>query len=108
MDKAELKNLIDVASGRVAADLVIKNCKIVNVYSGEIESGEIAIVGDKIAGVGKNYDGKKIIDAHGKFAAPGFIDAHIHIESSCISPEQLAKIIGITTGKNRLNVFSVT
>lgn len=93
MDKAELKNLIDVASGRVAADLVIKNCKIVNVYSGEIESGEIAIVGDKIAGVGKNYDGKKIIDAHGKFAAPGFIDAHIHIESSCISPEQLAKII---------------
>lgn len=93
MDKAELKNLIDVASGRVAADLVIKNCRIVNVYSGEIESGEIAIVGDKIAGVGKNYDGKKIIDAKNKYAAPGFIDAHIHIESSCISPEQLAKII---------------
>jgi len=100
MTKAELKNLIEVAAGRKLADLVIKNCKIVNVFSGEIEDGEIAIVGDKIAGVGKNYDGKKIIDAQGKFAAPGFIDAHIHIESSYISPEQLGKIIipcGTTT-----------
>ncbi len=94
MTKAELKNLIDVASGRKPADLVIKNCKIVNVFSGEIEYGEIAIVGDKIAGFGKiDYDGEKIIDAEGKFAAPGFIDAHIHIESSYISPEELGKII---------------
>ena len=94
MTKAELKNLIDVAAGRKAADLVIKNCKIVNVFSGEIEDGDIAITGDKIAGIGKNfYEGEKIIDAEGKFAAPGFIDAHIHIESSYISPEQLGKII---------------
>ena len=100
MKKNELKNLIEVAAGRKSADLVIKNCQIVNVFSGEIERGEIAIVDGKIAGVGKNYDGKKIIDAEGKFAAPGFIDAHIHIESSYISPEQLGKIIvpfGTTT-----------
>ena len=99
MTKTELKNLIDVAAGRKIADLVIKNCKIVNVYSGEIEVGDIAITDKKIAGIG-NYEGKKIIDAEGKFAAPGFIDAHIHIESSYISPEQLGKIIvpcGTTT-----------
>ena len=99
MNMIGLKNLIEVAAGRKSADLVIKNCRIVNVFSGEIERGDIAIVDGKIAGVGE-YDGKKIIDAKNKFAAPGFIDAHIHIESSYISPEQLGKIIvpcGTTT-----------
>ena len=99
MNMIGLKNLIEVAAGRKSADLVIKNCRIVNVFSGEIECGDIAIVDGKIAGVGE-YDGKKIIDAKNKFAAPGFIDAHIHIESSYISPEQLGKIIvpcGTTT-----------
>ena len=92
MTKTELKNLIEVAAGRKLADLVIKNCRVVNVFSGEIERGDIAVADGKIAGVGE-YDGEKIIDAEGKFAAPGLIDAHIHIESSYISPEQLAKII---------------
>ena len=94
-----MKNLIETATGKKSADLVIKNCQIVNVYSGEIESGDIAITDGKIAGIGE-YNGKNIIDAEGKFAAPGFIDAHIHIESSYISPEQLGKIVvpcGTTT-----------
>ena len=94
-----MRNLIETAAGRKPADLVLKNCQIVNVYSGEIENGDIAINDGKIAGIGK-YDGEKIIDAEGKFATPGFIDAHIHIESSYISPEQLGKIIvpcGTTT-----------
>ena len=94
MTKNELKNLIDAAAGRRKADLVIKNCKIVNVLSGEIYSGEVAIADGKIIGMGKeNYDGEKIFDVGGKFLAPGFIDAHIHIESSYISPEQLGRII---------------
>ncbi|MBR7025471.1 MAG: adenine deaminase [Selenomonadaceae bacterium] len=94
MTKTELKNLIDAAAGRIKADLVIKNCKIVNVFSGEIYSGEVAVSGGKIIGMGKTeYDGEKIFDAQGKFLAPGFIDAHIHIESSYISPEQLGRII---------------
>ena len=94
MTKAELKNLIDAAAGRIKADLVIKNCRIVNVLSGEIYSGEVAISGGVIIGMGTaEYDGEKIFDAHGKFLAPGFIDAHIHIESSYISPEQLGRII---------------
>lgn len=94
MTKAELKNLIDAAAGRRKADLVIKNCRIVNVLSGEIYSGEVAIFDGKIIGMGADeYDGAEIFDAGGKFLAPGFIDAHIHIESSYISPEQLGRII---------------
>ena len=101
MTKDELRNLIDTAAGRKKADLVIKNCKIVNVFSGEIEDGEIAVAAGKIVGMGKaEYDGEIIVDAEGRFAAPGFIDAHIHIESSYISPEQLGKMLvphGATT-----------
>lgn len=94
MTKTELKNLIDCAAGRRRADLVIKNCRIVNVLSGEIYSGEVAIADGKIIGMGTTpYDGEQVIDAGGKYLAPGFIDAHIHIESSYISPEQLGRII---------------
>ena len=94
MTKAELKSLIDAAAGRRKADLVIKNCQIVNVLSGEIYSGEVAIADGKIIGMGKEeYDGKEIFDAGGKYLAPGFIDGHIHIESSYISPEQLGRLI---------------
>ena len=94
LTKAELKHLIDAAAGRIKADLVIKNCQIVNVLSGEISLGEVAIAGGKIIGMGAaEYDGKKIFDADGKYLCPGFIDGHIHIESSYISPEQLGRII---------------
>ena len=94
MTKAELKNLIDAAAGRRPADLVITNCRIVNVLSGEISAGSVAVSGGKIIGMGAaDYDGSNVVDAGGKFLAPGFIDAHIHIESSYITPEQLGRII---------------
>ncbi|MBR2519068.1 MAG: adenine deaminase [Selenomonadaceae bacterium] len=94
MTKTELKNLIDAAAGRRRADLVIRNCKIVNVLSGEISAGSVAVFDGKIIGMGaEDYDGEKIFDAGGKFLAPGFIDGHIHIESSYVSPEQLGRII---------------
>lgn len=99
MEKAELKRLIDVSAGRVLADTVIKNCKVINVYSGCIEEGDIAICGGVIAGVGQ-YDGVHTIDAQGAYAAPGFIDSHIHIESSYLSPQELSRLIvprGTTT-----------
>ena len=60
--KVELKKLIDTAAGRIPADLVIKNCKIVNVFSGKIQEGDIAFSGDQIAGIGE-YEGEKVIDA---------------------------------------------
>ncbi len=94
MTKTELKNLIDAAAGRRLVDLVIKNCRIVNVLSGEVHAGSVAIFDGKIVGMGAaEYDAAEVFDAGGKFLAPGFIDGHIHVESSYISPEQLGRII---------------
>ncbi len=92
MDKAMLKKLIDVAAGRHPADLVIRNCNVVDVYGGAIVKGDIALSDDMIAGVG-GYEGKEIIDAAGQYAAPGFIDSHIHIESSYVSPEEIGRLL---------------
>lgn len=92
MTKESLKKLVDVAAGRIPADKVIKNCKIVDVYSGRIIEGDIAISENVIAGIG-NYEGENVIDAMGKYATPGFIDSHIHIESSYVSPEELGKLV---------------
>lgn len=99
MERKDLKRLIDVSAGRIPADTVIKNCKVVDVYNGTIVEGDIAICDGLIAGVG-SYEGEKTIDAKGKYAAPGFIDSHIHIESSYVSPEELGRLIvphGTTT-----------
>ena len=88
----ELKKLIDTAAGRIPADLVIKNCKVVNVFSGEITEGNLAFSGGQIAGMGE-YEGKTVIDAEGRYAAPGFIDSHIHIESSYVCPEEIGRLL---------------
>lgn len=99
MKKETLKKLIDVAAGRIPADLVIKNCKVMNVFSGEITSGDIALSDGMIAGIG-TYEGKETVDAKGRYAAPGLIDSHIHIESSYVSPEEIGRLLvphGATT-----------
>lgn len=99
MKKETLKKLIDVAAGRIPADLVIKNCKVMNVFSGEIISGDIAVSDGMIAGIG-TYEGKETVDAKGRYAAPGLIDSHIHIESSYVSPEEIGRLLvphGATT-----------
>ena len=92
MKKEELKKLIPTAGGARKADTVIKNCKVVNVFSGKIVEGDIALCGDQIAGIGE-YEGEVEIDAEGRYAAPGFIDSHIHIESSYLSPEELGRLL---------------
>ena len=92
MKKEELRKLILTAKGAVEADVVIKNCKVVNVFTGKIQEGDIAISGGQIAGVGQ-YQGKVEVDAGGRYAAPGFIDSHIHIESSYVSPEELGRLL---------------
>ncbi len=99
MDQQALKRLIDVAAGRQAADFVIKNCRIVDVGLGEIRQGDIAIVDGLIAGTG-TYEGKETLDAQGLFAMPGMIDAHIHIESAFVTPEEISRLLvpfGTTT-----------
>ncbi|MDD3402134.1 MAG: adenine deaminase [Hespellia sp.] len=90
--KTDLKKLIDVAAGRIPADTVIKNCKVVDVYRGEIMEGDIALCDGVIAGVG-TYEGNKVVDAMGQYAAPGFIDSHIHIESAFLSPEEIGRLL---------------
>ena len=95
----EKQALIDVAMGRKKADLVLKNAVYVNVFSNELCRGDIAITGGRIAGMG-SYEGKTEIDVAGKIVCPGFIDAHIHLESSLVSPREFAKAVvphGTTT-----------
>ncbi len=91
MNKKELKKLIDTAAGRIPADLVIKNSKIIDVFNGVITEGDIAVSGKWIAGIGK-YEGVTEIDAHGQYASPGLIDSHIHIESSYLTPEEFGRL----------------
>lgn len=96
---AAKQRIIAVATGREKADLVLKNAKYLNVFSNEFLCGDIAVANGLIAGVGK-YDGKTEIDVSGKLVLPGFIDAHIHLESSMVTPAEFAKAVvahGTTT-----------
>lgn len=96
---AAKQRIIAVAAGREKADLVLKNAKYLNVFSNEFLCGDIAVANGLIAGVGK-YDGKIEIDVSGKLVLPGFIDAHIHLESSMVTPAEFAKAVvahGTTT-----------
>lgn len=89
MEKQAMKRLIAAAAGREKADLVLKNAKIVNVFAQTVEEGDVAIAGNRIAGIGR-YEGIQEIDCEGKTLIPGLIDAHMHIESAQLTPEELA------------------
>ena len=100
MEKQKLIKLIDVAAGRKKADLVLKNAKIVDVFQAKILTGDIAISDGYIAGIGGSYQGVEECNYTGKYVAPGFIEAHIHIESSYVSPEEFSRVFiprGTTT-----------
>ncbi len=92
MTKEGLKKLIQTAGGNIPAETVIKNCKVFNVFTGQFNEGDIAICGGEIAGIG-SYHGETEVDAGGRYAVPGFIDSHIHIESSYLSPEELGRLL---------------
>lgn len=92
-------HVIDVAAGRAPADLVLKNATYVNVFSNELCHGDIAVAEGLIVGMGE-YHGKVEVDVSGKLVLPGFVDAHIHLESSLVSPTEFAKAVlphGTTT-----------
>lgn len=100
MEKQKLIKLIDVAAGRKKADLVLKNAKIVDVFQAKILIGDIAISDGYIAGIGGSYQGVEERNYTGKYVAPGFIEVHIHIESSYVSPEEFSRVFiprGTTT-----------
>lgn len=96
---SHLRDFISVAAGRQPADLVLKNAKIVNVVSHEIYEGDIAIAHGRIAGIG-DYRGGQHIDLKGRYACPGFMDAHVHIESSLLAVPEFCRVVlahGTTT-----------
>lgn len=96
----QLQERVAVSDGRAKADLVITNGRIINVFSGEIMEGDIAIKNGYIASIGDFPDAEKVIDAAGAFIAPGFIDAHVHVESAMVTPAEFARVLlpnGVTT-----------
>ena len=93
------RRIIDVAAGREKADLVLKNATYVNVFSGELDTCDIAVAEGLIVGLG-SYEGHTEADMTGKIVCPGFIDAHIHLESSLVSPAEFVRAViphGTTT-----------
>lgn len=96
----QLQERVAVSDLRTAADVVIKNGRIVNVFSGEIYDGDVAIKSGYIVGIGEFNEATEIIDANGQFIVPGFIDAHVHVESAMVPPSEFARVLlpnGVTT-----------
>ncbi|AZU62105.1 adenine deaminase [Neobacillus mesonae] len=99
MNREKFKRKISAAGMHSPAELVIKNAKIIDVFNQEIMEADIAVEGGVIVGIGE-YEGKNVIDAGGKYLAPGFIDGHVHIESAMVTPPEFAKVVlphGVTT-----------
>ncbi|MBN2331811.1 MAG: adenine deaminase [Deltaproteobacteria bacterium] len=97
MDAARL---ISLARGSEQVDLLLTNLRLVDVISGEIFPTEIAIAGTTIAGIGFGYGGRKVLDLQNRYVCPGFIDAHVHVESSLLRPCEFARAVvphGVTT-----------
>ena len=90
-----MNKLAAIARGDIPADVVIKNAKIANVFTLEYELADVAIYGEKIAGIGKNYNGLVNFDAKGKVLIPGMIDGHVHIESSMMTPPAFAFAVAL-------------
>jgi adenine deaminase len=95
-----LTRMIMAGQGKEPADLVIKNIGLLDIITGQINVTDIAIVGDRIVGTHETYEGKVTIDGTGRFAVPGFIDTHLHIESSLVTPHEFDRCVlphGVTT-----------
>jgi adenine deaminase len=95
-----LEDLIDQGTGRVPADIVLKGGRFFDLVTGELVQSDIAISGDRIVGTCGDYTGKTEIDISGKIVVPGFIDTHLHIESSLVTPHEFDRCVlpyGVTT-----------
>ena len=89
----DLAQIVKVARGDAPADLALRNGKLINVYTGEIHETDVIIVGGKVVALGPGYQAKNEIELGGRYVAPGFIDAHVHIESSMVTPPQFARAV---------------
>lgn len=100
LNKEMLQSLIDGASGKTPCDLILKNGRVLDVFSGEILSESVAVKNGMIVGLGPAYAGTVEVDLQGAYIVPGLIDAHIHIESTLATPKEFSKAAtkhGITT-----------
>ncbi len=100
IDKASLAHAIRAGQGNEPADLVIKNVGLLDIVSGGVVTTDIAICGDRIVGTYEAYSGEREVDGQGLFAVPGFIDTHLHIESSLVTPAEFDRCVlphGVTT-----------
>lgn len=98
--QTHLGKCILAGQGRIKADLVLRNIGLLDVITGTVTETDIAIVGDRIVGTHATYEGEREIDCTGKFAVPGFIDTHLHIESSLVTPLEFDRCVlphGVTT-----------
>ena len=89
----QTNELIQVARGNKNGDLLLKNAKVVNVYSGEFIDADVVTWEDRIAGVGKGFKAEEVIDLKGHYLSPGFIDGHVHIESSMVDVSEFARAV---------------
>ena len=99
-DKAFLSRAIDQGRGAAPADLVIKNVGLLDIVYGGVTVTDVAICGDRIVGTYETYKGTREIDGGGLFAVPGFIDTHLHVESSLVTPQEFDRCVlphGVTT-----------
>jgi adenine deaminase len=96
----KLKRLIDQGTGREPADIVLKGGRFFDLVTGELVASDIAICEDRIVGTCGDYEGRTVIDITGKIVVPGFIDTHLHIESSLVTPHEFDRCVlpyGVTT-----------
>lgn len=96
----DLSHILAVARGDEPADLLLRNAQLVNVLSGEIHPADIAVAGGIVTGLGGGVPAREEIDLGGRYVAPGFLDAHVHIESSMVPPAEFARAVvprGVTT-----------
>lgn len=97
---AQIARFIDAGRGVAPADLVVKNVRLLDVITGAVTLTDIAMVGDRIVGTHETYAGEREIDGTGLFAVPGFIDTHLHVESSLVTPLEFDRCVlphGVTT-----------
>ena len=93
-------SLLAVARGDAPADLLLQNGRVANVFTGEVEEVDVALYGDRIAGLGEGYEAASTVDLEGRFVLPGLLDAHVHVESSLATPVEFARAVvprGTTT-----------
>lgn len=96
----DLERRIDQGTGREPADIVLKGGRFFDLVTGELVASDIAICGETIIGTVEHYEGREVIDITGKIVVPGFIDTHLHIESSLVTPHEFDRCVlpyGVTT-----------